>query len=141
MANFNYACRVIKADDGTEIIKCRDFPELLSWSVDGKSLETWAKYAIEDCLNFRMKDRMPIPEASPAQEEEFVVELELTQVAKILLSNEMVSRGISRAELSRLSGVRLPELTRLLNIHHATKIDRLDGVMRTIGKKLVLSIG
>ena len=48
ITNFNFACRFLKAEDGTEIIKCRDLPELLSWSVDEKPQETWVRYAIED---------------------------------------------------------------------------------------------
>lgn len=36
MCNFNFACHFVKVEDGTEIIKCRDIPELLSWPADGE---------------------------------------------------------------------------------------------------------
>lgn len=87
-----------------------------------------------------MKDQTLIPEATPPLDGEYVVELSLAQVAKNLFSNKMALRGITRAELSRLSGIRPPELTQPLNLQHASKIDRLDKVASTLGKKLVLSI-
>lgn len=43
-----------------------------------------------------MKDQTLIPEATPPLDGEYVVELSLAQVAKILFSNKMALRGITR---------------------------------------------
>jgi hypothetical protein len=64
MSNFDFPCRFEKLKDGTEIVRCRDLPELLSYSVDGEPLENWARYAVEDCVEFRIKDGELIPEAN-----------------------------------------------------------------------------
>ena len=61
MSNFDFPCRFEKLEDGTEIVRCRDLPELLSYSVDGEPLENWARYAVEDCVEFRIKDGELIP--------------------------------------------------------------------------------
>lgn len=82
MSNFDFPCRFEKLEDGTEIVRCRDLPELLSYSVDGEPLENWARYAVEDCVEFRIKDGELIPEASPALPGEYVVRLSANQVAK-----------------------------------------------------------
>jgi antitoxin HicB len=140
MSNFDFPCRFEKLEDGTEIVRCRDLPELLSYSVDGEPLENWARYAVEDCVEFRIKDGEIIPEASPALPGEYVVHLDANQVAKILLSNEMVRDGVSRAELAKKAELKLPEVTRILDIHHPTKIDRIETILRSLGHRLQLSI-
>ena len=63
MSNFDFPCRFEKLKDGTEIVRCRDLPELLSYSVDGEPLENWARYAVEDCVEnlFRRRHlRFPV---------------------------------------------------------------------------------
>ncbi len=140
MSTFNFACKFLKVEDGTEIIRCRDLPELLSWSSDGETLGQWARYAVEDCIAFRMKDGELIPEASDPQEGEYVVTLTTSEEAKILLHNEMVKGHISRAEFARRAGMRLSDVTRLLNIKHQTKIDTIAKALNVVGKQLKLSV-
>lgn len=107
--------------DGTVIVKCRDLPELLSWPAEGETPEGWARFAVEDCITFRMKDGEKIPVATPPEPGEFVVRLTATAEVKILLHNEMVEAGVSRAELGCRAGMRLPDVSRLLNIRHPPK--------------------
>ena len=140
MSDFNFACYFLKAEDGTDIIKCRDIPELLSWPADGESKESWARYAVEDCIAFMMKDGIKVPYASPAQAGEFVVELTPTEEVKILLHNEMIEANIGRSTLATKTGLSLPEVTRLLNLKHRTKIDSLALALNSLGKKLNLSV-
>lgn len=140
MSGFNFACQFLKVEDGTEIIRCRDLPELLSWPSNGETPEKWARYAVEDCISFRMKDGELVPEASEPQEGELVVSLTKSAEAKILLHNEMVKGHISRAEFARRAGMRLPDVTRLLNIKHQTKLDTIDNALRVVGKQIKLSI-
>ena len=140
MAGFNFSCKFLKVEDGTEIIKCRDLPELLSWPEDGETLEQWAKYAVEDCIAFRIKDGEIIPEASDPEPGEYVVKLTTSEEAKILLHNEMVKGNISRAEFARRANMRLPDVTRLLNIKHQTKLDTIASALQVVGKQLKLSV-
>ena len=140
MSGFNFACKFLKVEDGTEVIKCRDLPELLSWPSDGETLEQWARYAVEDCIMFRMKDGEAIPEASDPEEGEYVVKLTTSEEAKILLHNEMVKGNVSRAEFAKKAKMRLPDVTRLLNIKHQTKVDTIASALNVVGKELKLSV-
>lgn len=140
MCNFNFACRFQKIEDGSTVITCRDLPELLSWAADGDTDEDWAKKAVEDCIAFRVQDGLEIPFASPAQEGEYIVELSTTEVVKVLIHNEMVKQNLTRLKLAEKSGLSLPEVTRLLNIKHKTKIDVLTETLKSIGKRLSFSL-
>ena len=103
-------------------------------------LKNWARYAVEDCVEFRIKDGELIPEASPALPGEYVVHLSANQVAKILLSNAMARDGVSRVELAKKAELKLPEVTRILDVRHPTKIDRIEATLRSLGHRLQLSI-
>lgn len=140
MSKFNFACRFMTVEDGTEIIKCRDLPELLSWPAEGETLEQWAHYAVKDCVAFRLKDGLEVPEATPAEDGEYVVEISLTEEAKIILHNEMVRAKVSRSALAEKNNLTLPEVTRLLNYNHRTKIETIDSALRSLGKKLSFSV-
>lgn len=140
MCNFNFACHFVKVEDGTAIIKCRDIPELLSWPADGETKEDWARYAVQDCISFMMKDGIKVPYATPAKKGEFVVELTPTEEAKILLHNEMVDANIGRTSLAEKTGFSLSEITRLLNLKHRTKIDTLEQALKSLGKRFNLTV-
>lgn len=136
--SFNFACRKFKTEDGVPFIKCRDLPEITSWPSESEKLEDWALSAVEDCLAFRMKDGTVIPEASATRAGEFVVRLPLSATAKILLHNAMAEARVSRSELARRTGLKLPEVTRLLNLRHATKVDSVADALRALGYELSL---
>ena len=71
---------------------------------------------------------------------EYVVHLSANQVAKILLSNAMARDGVSRVELAKKAELKLPEVTRILDVRHPTKIDRIEATLRSLGHRLQLSI-
>ena len=68
-------------DDGTQVIRCRDLPELLSRPAEGETFETWARYAVLDCIGFRQKHGEAIPTPSEPLPGEFVVSLTSDEVA------------------------------------------------------------
>ena len=87
-----------------------------------------------------IKQGLEIPYASPAQKGEYVVELDPSETAKILLSNEMVKNKIGRARLAEKANLTLPEVTRLLNLKHKTKIESISRALNSLGKRLNLSL-
>lgn len=115
-------------------------PELLSRPAEGETLEQWAHYAVKDCVASRLKDGLKVPEATPPEDGEYVVEISLTEEAKIILHNEMVRAKVSRSALAEKNNLTLPEVTRLLNYNHRTKIETIDSALRSLGKKLSFSV-
>ncbi|PHM72234.1 transcriptional regulator [Xenorhabdus sp. KJ12.1] len=85
-----------------------------------------------------MDQTFPLP-SSELQAEEMWVHLPDSVYAKILLNNdELLKAKISKAELSRLTGIRPPEIQRILTPRHTTKIDTISRALVAIGKKLSL---
>lgn len=60
--------------------------------------------------------------------------------AKVLLLNEMIRQGTRPADLARLMHVRPQEINRLTTLTHPTKIDTVAEALKTLGKRLTLSL-
>ena len=61
------------------------------------------------------------------------------ETAKVLLLNEMVSQGVRKAEMARRLDVHMPQIDRLLDLRHNTRIDFLEKAASKLGKSLNIS--
>jgi antitoxin HicB len=58
----------------------------------------------------------------------------------VLLLNEMIAQGTRNADLARLMHVTPQEINRLTDLHHPTKIDTVAKALKTLGRRLELSL-
>jgi len=56
--------------------------------------------------------------------------------AKILLLNEMLSQGVKKAEMARRLNVHMPQIDRLLDLRHSTKLEFVEQAAVQLGKRL-----
>lgn len=96
-----------------------------------------AQDALVTAFDFYFEDRREIP--SPSTQGEAFVEVPASVAAKILLLNAVVQQGISNADLARLIGSRPQEVTRILDLHHSTKIDTIQVALKALGRQLELT--
>ena len=128
-------------EDGGYVVTFRDIQEAIT---QGDTFEEAMEMA-EDVIAFALKDYFdknhPIPLPSKPERGEHLVSLPASVAAKVLLLNEMIAQNVKQAELARRLGVRPTEVTRMVNLQHATKIERIDAALKTMGKSLELRIG
>ncbi len=60
--------------------------------------------------------------------------------SKVFLSNEMILQGVRKAELARRMGVHMPQVDRLLNVRHASRIEQVESALGQLGRRLDVSI-
>lgn len=60
--------------------------------------------------------------------------------SKVFLSNEMIRQGVRKAELARRLGVHMPQVDRLLNLRHSSKIEMVETALGLLGRRLDVSI-
>lgn len=113
-----------------------DIPEAMTGGDTREAALEMARDALVTALDFYFEDRREIP--SPSGDGEAFVEVPASVAAKILLLNAVVQQGISNADLARLTGTRPQEITRLFDLHHATKIDTIQKALSALGKRLEL---
>lgn len=137
---YDYAIRFETDTTPGLAVFCRDLPELNSYGDDREHAIREAVDAIETALSIYVDQRRAIPEASAAQADEHVVHLPAVTVAKIALWNEMVKRGMRKADLCRLLGVAQTQGDRLVDFLHTSKMEQLEAALAALGLRLSVSV-
>lgn len=137
---YDYAVRLETDDEPGVAVFCRDLPELNSYGDDLEHALREAVDAIETTLSLYVDQRRAIPAATPAKPGEHVVSLPAVTVAKIYLWNEMVARGMRKADLCRLLDLKPVTADRLVDFLHTSKIEQLEKALAALGKRLQVSL-
>lgn len=95
--------------------------------------------AVETMFMAMMADKKEIP-LPPGIKGRNFVELPALTEAKILLYRTMRSLGIGKAELARRLGWHMPQVDRLLDLRHASRLDQLEQAFRVLGRQLTIKI-
>ena len=138
---YDYAIRF--EEDGTApgvAVFCRDLPELNSFGDDRQHAISEAVDAIESALSIYVDQRRPIPDATPAEDGEVSIHLPAVTVAKIALWNEMMARGMRKADLCRSLGVSQTQGDRLVDFLHTSKMEQLESALAALGKRLCVTV-
>lgn len=85
-------------------------------------------------IYFDEKRLVPLP--SKAKKGQSVVTLPILVTSKILLANEMISQNVRKSGLARRLNIHMPQVDRLLDLRHSSKIETIEAAMRTLGKRL-----
>lgn len=138
---FNYAVKLEHdSDTGTWIVSCRDLPLLNSVgdSVDDALLE--AVDAAIIALSIEIEERRPIPNSSQPEEGEHCITLPVLVVMKAALHNAMIASGTRKADLARSLGVKGPQVDRLLDVTHSSKVEAVELALRQLNRVVQLTV-
>ena len=131
---------VIEPDDNqTLLVTCPYLPEVTTFGEDEEDALRRAGDAIEEALSARMARRENIPPPSPLRGRKSA-SLPPLIVAKVGLYQAMRAAGIGKAELGHLLVLHGPQIDRLLDLNHHSKIEQIDQALRAVGKVLVVSV-
>jgi antitoxin HicB len=125
-------------EGGGYYIRLPDFPEAISEADDDQGVARAASELLEAAIAFRIEEGQALPEA--AHEGGFVVPVPPLMAVKLAVVEAFRESGITQSELADRLGVKQPEVGRILNIHHATKLSRLEGALNALGKRVVVEI-
>ena len=131
-ARFSYPVDLTTEDDGAVNVAFPDLPEALTFGEDRVDALDQAVDCLEVALAFRIDDGLEIPPPSPAKGRVVVVPCALV-AAKIALHLAMIEAGINNVTLGRRLGVGEPEIRRMRDLGHNTKIDRLEAALASLG--------
>jgi antitoxin HicB len=118
------------------------FPDVPGTNTFGANREEALMRAVDTLETMFMgiiADREDIPLPSPAKNRP-CVELPALAEAKILLYRTMRSLGVGKAELARRLGWHLPQVDRLLELRHASRLDHLEQAFGVLGRQLTIQI-
>ena len=133
---------VIEHDEtGAVLVTCPDVPEFASVGDDQDEALLNAVDGLETALEIYIQDRRPWPQPSRAPEAgEPTVTLHALAVTKALLHNEMLRQGVRKAELARRLHVAMPQVDRLLDVRHKSRLDGIESAFESLGRRLVVQL-
>jgi antitoxin HicB len=135
----SYPARLEK-DGAAYVVSFRDIPEALTSARSPKEALRMASDALVTAMDFYFEDRRGVPMPSKPRKGEAMVELSASVAAKVLLLNTMLSERVTPATLARKLRTTPLTITRIVDLHHATKIDTIAEALKVLDKKLVLSV-
>ena len=121
------------------LVTCPDLPEVTTFGEDEADALLRAKGAIEEALAARIAHREDIPEPSAAKGAPTVA-LDTNAALKVLLWRAMQREGLRKADLARRLGWHAPQVDRILDLNHHSRIDLLDQAFAALGRRILVAI-
>lgn len=136
----NYPITLTPDTNGTLLVGFPDFPEANSVGDDVADALTNAIDALETAIDLYFDVRRPVPLPSAPTQGQHVVALPALETAKVLLWNEMHSQQLRKADLARKLDVHMPQVDRLFDLRHSSKIEFVEQAAKALGKTLTVSL-
>lgn len=134
---------VVRVERDTNDTYLATSPEIPEFASVGDSLEEVLANSIDGFLTafqIYVTDRRAIPAPRKGKKGELVVRLPAQASAKVILHNEMVAQGVRKAQLGRKLDILGPQVDRLLDMRHSSKLEALEEAIEALGKHLEVCV-
>ncbi|SOE95094.1 antitoxin HicB [Burkholderia sp. D7] len=136
----SYPVKLELDTNNTYLVTFPDIPEAVSVGDDEDEALLNALDALESAIEIYFDEKREVPPPSKSKKGQPVVTLPALVVSKVLLANEMIRQGIKKSELARRLDVHMPQVDRLLDPRHSSKLDAIEAAFNKLGKRLEVSI-
>ena len=133
----SYPINFRKDDNGTVLATCRDFPELTTFGDDRDDALRHAVDALEEAIAARITRREDIPAPTEGR---FRATLPAQTEIKVLLYNAMRAQGVRKSELARRLHWHKPQVDRLFDLRHASRMDQLEAAFSALGARISIEV-
>lgn len=137
---FDYPVTLTADDNGTVLVTFEDVPEAITFGADEDEALLHAVDALETGLSFYVDARKPLPAASKPDNGQKTVRPSALECAKLGLYQTMTEQGVKKAELARRLGWHMPQVDRLFDLHHASRLDQIEAAANVLGKHVHVQI-
>jgi antitoxin HicB len=118
----------------------RDIPEAITQGDDEAEAQAMASDVLLAAMEVYFDEKRQVPLPSKPHKGERMVSLPASVSAKVLLLNEMLAQAVTPSELARRLDTTRQEVNRLIDLGHATKIDRIEEALSALGRQLDLVV-
>jgi antitoxin HicB len=133
-----YPVTLTQDDNDTILVTFPDFPEATTFGDDEDEALARAADALETVIDAYIRDRRDIP--APSAVDGASVTLPSLVDAKVQIYRVMRTKRVGKAELARRLNVFLPQVDRLLDVRHGSKIDQLEAAAEALGASLSVTL-
>jgi antitoxin HicB len=133
----SYPVKLSDDDNGTVLVSAPDFPELTTFGENEEDALRHAVDALEEAIAARIHARENVPEPSHGR---LRVAVPTQTALKLTLYQAMRRKHIRKAELARRLNWHAPQVDRLLDLRHASRLDQIDAAAHALGLDLDLRV-
>ena len=134
-----YPVTLVPDDNDTLLVSFPDFPEAHTFGEDEVEALSRAVDVLATVMEAYIRDRRRIP-APSAMTSGSVVTLPALTGLKIELYESLFAAGVGKAALAKRLQWHLPQVDRLLDLRHASRLDQLEIAFHAIGKQMVVAV-
>jgi antitoxin HicB len=135
-----YPVRLTKDSDGTLLVTARDFAEVTTFGEDEEDALMHAADAIATAMQGRITDRKDIPSPSAPRRRERLVSIPAIIAAKLALYRAMLETGTRKSDLARRLRVHPPQIDRLFDLDHDSRLDQIENAARAMGREMHIEL-
>ena len=133
----SYPIKTRRDDNDTVLASCPDFPEMHTFGEDRNDALRHAVDALEEVIAARVADREDIPAPSKGR---YRAVLPVQTEIKVLLYNTMRARNVRKAELARRLRWHAPQVDRLFDFRHASRLDQIEAAFSALDARLNIEV-
>jgi antitoxin HicB len=133
-----YAVNLSPDDNGTILVTVPDIPEAITFGEDREDALARAVDAIETAIMAARAAREDVP--SPKAVGAETVTLPVLSAAKIELYRAMRAEGVGKATLAKRLGVALPQIDRMLDLRHSSRLDAIERAFAALGRSMTIVV-
>ncbi|MBX3501700.1 MAG: type II toxin-antitoxin system HicB family antitoxin [Alphaproteobacteria bacterium] len=138
MRTLSYRVTLTPDDNDTVLVTCPDLPEVTTFGDDADDARLRAVDAIEEALAARIARREPIK--APTRGKGPLVTLPALTALKVELYRAALKDNVRKAELARRLSVHAPQVDRLFDLTHDSKLEQIESAFRALGRRIVVGI-
>ena len=136
---FDYPVTLTR-DDDTVLVTFTDVPEAITFGMDEDEALRNAVDALETGLSFYVDARKQLPAVSQPAAGQKTVRPSALECAKLGVYQAMNEQGIKKSELARRLGWHMPQVDRLFDLRHASRLDQIEAAAIVLGRQIVVTV-
>jgi antitoxin HicB len=140
MAGLDFPVVLQRQPEGGYVVTFPDIPEAVTQGDDEDAALERAAQALETALSFYVDERRPLPLARKPKRGQRTVRPSALECAKLGVYQAMLEQGVRKSELARRLGWHLPQVDRLFDLQHASRLDQIESAARALGKRIEVHV-
>lgn len=140
MIDLNYPVHLAHADEGGFVVTFPDVPEAHTQGDDEGEALLRAVDALETALSFYTDDGSDLPKASRPKRGQRTVRPCAQACIALSIYQTMRDQGVRKSELARRLGWHMPQVDRLLDPQHASRLDQAEAALRALGREMRVTV-
>lgn len=137
---FDYVVKLTPDDNNTVLVTFPDVPEAITFGADEDEALMRAVDALESALSIYVNARKALPTPTKPRRGQRTVRPSPLECAKLGVYQAMIEQGVRKSDLAKRLGWHLPQVDRLLDLNHASRMDQIEAAAHALGRHVEVSI-